>query len=81
MRTPQRGVRINRVPGSKYFENRIPAKTCEMLFLVRLGAGIIAARLRFANLQIELVLLVAAHVRVRHVVQRVAENITNITLS
>jgi hypothetical protein len=50
-----------------------------MLFLVRLGAGIIAARLGFANLQVELVLLVAAHVRVRHVVQRVAENIAIIS--
>ncbi len=53
-------------------------KCVKCFFLVRLGAGIIAARLRFADFQVELVLLVAAHVRVRHVVQRVAENITNI---
>ena len=47
--------------------------------LVGVGAGSLVATRGLADVQAELVLLVAAHVRVRHEVQRVAAN-TNVRI-
>ena len=51
--------------GSKCFKTQLEG-------LIGVGAAVLARATSLANLQVELVLLVAAHVGVRHEVERVA---------